>query len=340
MHAYLDSSVNGWICVEINGHYGWVPAEYLGCHMGNLKSYQQLLDLFRHLLGSLVTVGNLLTADELEVGSCKNTASAFSLIENAGDNFLSAYEHEIAKDVFEQLGMTLCDNFIADCAGFLHTNVGLGPFFADALGILDHFTLTADRWNPEKLAGTLEAIFGGLERKGLTNIIKSLVQYGITLVIAICGNGGYVVDTMTAISGRYPTRCAESACGNGVAYIMNQLATTVLNQHQKVLKEKIAEMHQRLLMELIKPPVQFIQEALVMEVPFATASRRECHPTDPNIIRWFLQCVDCEDQVITQYGRSDLEALRGVQRMGWSRAKSSSWSRSSRCPICTDRAYG
>ena len=75
-------------------------------------------------------------------------------------------------DKFE---MTLTDTLITECARFLHTNVGLGPFFADALGILDHFTVIANAWDPEKLAGTLEAIFGGLERKGFINIKRNVV---------------------------------------------------------------------------------------------------------------------------------------------------------------------
>ena len=68
----------------------------------------------------------------------------FSLIENAGDHFLTAVEVGFAKDVFEKFKMTLTGNLITACACFLHTNVGLGPFFTDALGILDHFTVIAD----------------------------------------------------------------------------------------------------------------------------------------------------------------------------------------------------
>ena len=229
----LSGRKDGWIrVVSVDGvsGSGWVPAAFLRCYcISNLQSYQQLLDLFRQLLGSLVTVGHLLKADELKVSSCKNTASPFSRIENAGDNFLTRVEVGYATDVLEKLHMKVEKPLIEYCASFLHSNKGLGPFFADALGLLDHFTLGEGVcWNQENMAGTLEAICGGLEQKGLINVLKALVQYGITLLLAICENGGDFMDTMTTIMGfRIPNRCVEAKCGSGFGYIITQLIEPV-----------------------------------------------------------------------------------------------------------------
>ena len=203
--ADIDSESHGWVCV-VNSHniQGLVPANYVvECSMetradlcrpdsvltcGNEiqhccrpplhvdlavcrpadvtdhRPYQQLLDFFRHLLGSLLTVGKLLVANELKVSH--NTTTAFSALEQAGDNYMSSVEHGFARDAFKNLGMTVGEPLSLACAAGLHSNVGLGPFFAEALGLLDHFH--ADLWNDELIAGTLEAIFGGLERKGHT----------------------------------------------------------------------------------------------------------------------------------------------------------------------------
>ena len=87
------------------------------------------------------------------------------------------------------------------------------------------------------------------------------------------------------------------------------------------LEENVAQIHKQLLLELIKPPVQFIQEALTEQLSFTTSSHQQYHPTEPNCWRWLLQCVDCQAQVLTKYGRSDdlmmkPQSLRGFETDG------------------------
>ena len=105
------------------------------------------------------------------------------------------------------------------------------------------------------------------------------------------------------------------------------------------LEENVAQIHKQLLLELIKPPVQFIQEALTEQLSFTTSSHQQYHPTEPNCWRWLLQCVDCQAQVLTKYGRSDDEALEDSKQMGWRKATTKSWARSTRCPVCQKKAF-
>ena len=195
---------------------------------------------------------------------------------------------------------------------------------------MDHFRGYGS--NHEKLAGTLEAIFGGLERKGLTNVLKAFVQYGITVLIAICEDGGHVVDTMTAIMGnRSPERCVHAGCGSAAGGIIGELTAPVQQMGKSRLKDKIAELHKQLLLELTTPPVRFIPQALTEPVPFVK-TRWDIHPNNPSVYRWILQCVDCGEQCVTPYGRGDAEALSSAVKQGWGKARSSSWARSCRCP--------
>jgi hypothetical protein len=220
---------------------------------------------------------------------------------------------------------------ITDCVGGLHSNVGLGPFFAETLGLLDYFH--ANDWNSELLAGTLEAIFGGLERKGFTNILTAFVHFGITVLIAICENGCDVVKTMTSMMGnRVPECCFQARCGRGADDMLRQLTVLVQGRGCSHLKKKIAHIHEQLLLGITLPPVRFIPEALTEQVPFAS-TYIDYHPTDRNVWRWFLHCVDCAEQLVTGYGRSDTESLNDALALGWGKARSNSWKGSCRCPI-------
>ena len=328
------AAAGGWVHVVNTGFMkGWVPTNYtvpapsdVGGNTGvDIQSLQQLLDVFRHLIGSLMKGGHLLTHAELMAGRGTGD-NQFNTIENAGDNFMSKHEADWAMHAFEVLGVFVQHPLATNCAGSLHSNCEFGPFFAEALGLFDYFQATV--LNPEVVAGMLEAVMGGLERMNLRNVLEAFVSFGISVLVAICVNGGDVVQIMSAIMKQRPDRCIQLGCGKWAAHVIRDLSL-VLHDFTEHTKLKIAQLHKSILLDLTLPKLRILAHELVEIAPFI---KTDPHKISDTWWRWSLQCIDCAEQYITPYGLGDSEALSTALAAGWGKATSSNWPSSCRCP--------
>ena len=343
VHANLGHSTQpGYMQVVNRCHkIGLVPTAKLELCTNTLdfQPYTHLLELFKHIFGSWVITGSLFGDDKLQIS--EDTSTAFSKMQQEGESYMAATGLELTWNAFDMLEL-MDDNpdqqkkLCQTCAESLHGKLEFGPFFAEALGLMDHFSESAELgWNQESLAHSLDAIFGGLIRHRLNKVVQAFVHFCVTVLIAICENGGNVVNTMTSIMGTSPHRCVQLECGKWAGHVIRDLSSLfplrLMGSYD--LKANIAKVHTELLLAMISPPVLFVPESLTEQIPF-THSDWHCHPHDPCIWRWFLQCVevDCDNEFLTPWGRGDHEAMTSAFELGWGKTKSKSWRWGCRCP--------
>ena len=328
--ADLYSREESWIYVSRHGsESGWIPYSFLKrVSISIPESYREILSFFRSLLRTLFNAGHLLTEQERHVSH--SSSDPFGIIENQGDRYLSQNEVVFANEVLERLQWTVLQD-PCSFAGQLHSNIGLGPFFTEALGLLEFFW--AEQWDAELLAGAFEATLGGLERAGCINVISGLVQYGMSIVMLASRRPHHIlVDTLVDVMGNTPIFCMQHHCRLWVneRYFDHFGNHTLVQDHQSFWETITAE-HRRLLYSTICPPVRFLDPLPVEAINF-TRTHSLNHPNDPNIRRWVLKCVDCDAEIVTKWGRSDSECLAIPQTDGWGKASNNTWARSTRCP--------
>ena len=313
------------------------------------KTFSALAEVFRSALTAAVQVAHVVSADELQVYSCRNPHTSFGVLENAGDNFLSEegphivlpllHEH-FSKGRRDAPSEAAMEAWSCEVSGDLHANVGLGPFFAELFDLRHIFTnrMSQCSMNPEVAAGLLEAILGGVERAGLQSLWQGFVQFGYTVLMAMAYQRHQRRDArhvLVSISSQAVGLCEEY--GARLQLSFQSALWDRFHDELGAMPLIMASLHADLFKRLFTPSLQCGPMAPVEIVHSRERTRREVHPTARGHVRYVLYCVDCDECFVTDYVESDWEALAQARAQGWGKASSSSWKSSSRCPQNHDR---
>ena len=360
----------GWLELQLYGESGWVPRWLVFGHEFNdgsststhrtsssslsrpppalpsrppvaLHDHEvvELAGYFNHTFRMILKL-NLVETEVLQVSSCKNTSSAFSVIENIGDNVLSEHGPRIVssylRDQVSQLSDVDDDDLLAlasDLSPALHANVMLGPFLSELLSLHSIFSmdLYAPEMNPEVSAAMFEALIGIVFRLGLDSLFRAVVGFGLSIALSIAcyiRRGVTVYDALCRINTPSYASCRR---------YNSRLDFTIKNPYWKCLccsitEGTVAQLQQRLFKDLflIQRGSSFVAEPRPLKV---RRSRRELHP-DGNLWRWCLVCIEhsCKEEFISNYYEGD-EGLEEAKKEGWTRASKKTWRKTSRCKL-------
>ena len=146
----------------------------------------------------------LLTREESEIGSCRNSTSRFNDMENYGDQMVTMGRgRDFLRSLCEDAGWSA--DLGPRLAHAIVSNVEFGPIFASGLDLLRFFSAngvllrlhprSAEELSCEQIAGVLECILGALEMKGLERLANAILRWCAAAVL-LWGHGHEIFDFM------------------------------------------------------------------------------------------------------------------------------------------------